>query len=156
MSQRGFTLLENISGLALVSILLGITIPCINLIETVRFNTIVSEVYLGVKSAQQVAHLGNKVCGITHEKDKSKPNTIEMYSTEYLPLKEIYTLPAHIQVFIGNETMTGKEFNIEFAGDMSPSQAGTISLINKKIQQKVQLTIRPATGKVTIYKYELD
>lgn len=156
MYQKGFTLLENVCGLALASILLGMTIPCINLIETVRFNTAVSEIYLGVKSAQQVAHLANKTCTITYEKDKHKGNGIEVYSSEYLPIKNFYTLSPDVQVFIGNKEMTGAPFDIEFSGDMSPSQAGTISLVNEKIKKKVQLTVRPATGKITIYRYELE
>lgn len=150
MNQKGMSLLEVVCAISLAGIILVGAVPSIRLLDHIRFNQLVSEVYTGVKNAQQMAHLLNASYVVSQDGE-----FVHVKNTLKSDLEHRFKIPDATQVFIGSRDLSSK-FDMKFTSDMSPDKAGTITLTNTRIKKKVQMTVLVATGKVTIYEYDLE
>jgi len=140
MKQKGFSLLE----MVLVMLLLSIGVLCTTMhalyVEEVKFTTLVKQVETGIKSAQYMANITGREYNIfcTEKVVYIRPGY----------LKAIYVLNMGKNVTIPRD-ITGKQ--ISFNGVLAPSKGGTIILINTALQKRARITIRVATGKTSVY-----
>ncbi|MDF2613646.1 MAG: hypothetical protein K0S71_1432 [Clostridia bacterium] len=140
MKQKGFSLLEVI----LVMLILSIGTVCVHThtlyVEKMKFDILVKEVEKGIKSAQYMANITGREYNVlcTEKKVYIRPG----YK------KAVYVFDMGKNVVIPRD-ITGKQ--ISFNGRMAPAKGGTILLINTALKKEARITIRVATGKTTIY-----
>ncbi|MGL6174369.1 MAG: pilus assembly FimT family protein [Cellulosilyticaceae bacterium] len=156
MGQRGITLIEVVCALALIGIAMAVVIPSTRMLESIVFSQRVDQIHAGVIHARQMARTTNNTHRIIkiNPTQGEKKNEIMIYGMGASPMREIYELPTHIEIKIGNQEMTS-EYDIEFEGDNSSLRAGTITLKNYRLGKQVQIRVRPVTGKTAIYTTDL-
>lgn len=146
MNQRGFSFLELILVIFLISIMSLSANVSIRLVQKVQFESVVNEVVQGIRQIQQCAVMtGNQY------------NIYCMQNKIYLrqgnaPAFYKIVIQDGVVVSIRDDQgrqMTGK--NIKFYGKMAPSKAGTIVLKHIGLKEEARITVRVATGKVTVY-----
>lgn len=142
MNQKGYTLIEMISIILLVSIV-GCSLSLgSRWIKTVAFRSLVREVEHGIINAQQMAAATGMLYKVSVDFNE---NQILVSQGNKEP---IYTFQIGDEVTISKD-VTGS--TIKFNGHMAPSGAKTIQLIHEKLGVKARITIRVATGKTTVY-----
>lgn len=148
MNKDGFTFIELVIVLAIMSIVLAIAIPK---------NTFP----LSLKERKELRELKRD---IVYARNMSITNAIP-YSIDFFVTNNSYKINRHEQndVLIKNKILESglklKEVNwgdstqynrLYFAANGTPRKAGTILLNNSK-KQKIEITVEVATGKVNIY-----
>lgn len=152
MKQRGFTLIEVIIVIAIISL---VSIGGVNSYtyfakqELERFAERTKET---IQIMQQSAAMENKTYTFYKKKvNKAYIVQIDCNTTEFLR----YDIPDSIEMWIGSaDDYIGRTEKIIFAQDMSPSRSGTIVLEHKTLLYHIKITVRPVTGLVTIYDLE--
>lgn len=140
MKQKGFSLLEMVLVILLMSI--GISCAAMNThyVEEMRFSTLVKQVERGIKSAQYMANSTGREYNVlcTEKCVYIRPG--------YKKAVYVFDMGEHVTI---PRDITGKQ--ISFSGTLAPSKGGTIILVNTALQKRARITIRIATGKTTIY-----
>lgn len=157
VKQDGFTLMEMIIVLAILSLTSFVAIGSMTSFKTYEFLKFANQVEQMVQQAQQNAVLKNNTYEIAYKYDKGKG---AMQSIKETFIEESLDVPEGVTVLIGSKdhyqegdfVPQSSGGRIKFAKDMSPSKGGTITLQRKGINGKIQITIRPVTGKTTLYK----
>lgn len=151
MKQRGFTLLEMVVVLALISIgYIGVAFS-LDWVQHVAFEKAIEEVVQIVELAQTRASLQNKKYSVIPTRSETGEGI--SLQTELLNLSaaipsEKVKLPRGVTVTFNHDE------KIVFNGDLSPSQAGTIRLCQERLGAVAEVRIRPVTGKVAVYRME--
>lgn len=156
MGKRGITLIEVVCVLALIGVAMAVVIPSTRMLENIVFSQQVDQIHTGVIHARQTARATNNTHRIVKMNtiQGKKKNAIMIQGIGASSMREIYELPGHIEIKIGNQEMTS-EYDIQFDGDNSSLRAGTITLKNRRLGKQVQIRVRPVTGKTAIYTTNL-
>lgn len=140
MNSKGFTFIEVVCVIVLISIVGGMAITGTRFMEHIEFRTKVMEVEQAFNYAREHAVKTGKTYSVPYINDK-------------LYVKQGMNPCNYKIIFDGgtyvSEDSTGK--NIMFRGTMAPSKAGTLELVNDRIGKRAEITVRIATGKVTTY-----
>lgn len=120
------------------------------IVQKVQFESVVNEVAQGIRQIQQCSVMTGRQYNI--------------YCTQNKIYLRQGNVPAFYKIWVQNgvevsirdnkgKLMTGK--NIKFYGTMAPAKAGTIILKHTGLNKEARITVRVATGKVTVY-YKKD
>lgn len=118
-------------------------------VQRLQFESVVNEVVQGVREIQQCSVMTGRQYNIYCMENKiylRQGNEPAFYKI---------VVQGGTKVSIRDDQgqlMTGK--NIKFYGKMAPSKAGTIVLKHTSLNQEARITVRVATGKVTVYYKE--
>lgn len=140
-TRQGYTLLEILVVLALISIILSIAIPSIKVIGNFEEKKEMKNFRRDIISARNMAIIEGSIYVLTiYEKDnsyiiKSKGKVIKNIKLAYWEIMPENTLDS----------------KIKFLSTGSPDKGGTIGLKNKR-KKITKLTILPVTGKLNVYE----
>lgn len=140
-TRQGYTLLEILVVLALISIILSIAIPSIKVIGNFEEKKEMKNFRRDIISARNMAIIEGSIYVLTiYEKDnsyiiKSKGEVIKNIKLAYWEIMPENTLDS----------------KIKFLSTGSPDKGGTIGLKNKR-KKITKLTILPVTGKLNVYE----
>lgn len=153
MKEKGISLIEVVVVIALIGILSLGARTSAKQMERVKFRALVNQIKLTMHAAQQHAHLeGNRV-RITNY--KRLPSYQQYFS---VTVKDQYyyaiPIPSNIQVTFGREDTQGVSNELSFYQNMSPTQGGTVIISHLDLSEQVRITLRPVTGKLTLYEDE--
>lgn len=153
MNEKGTSLLEVTLVMLLIGIITTSTLMSVRLIEDTHFTTLGQQVKLAMHGAQQRAHMQQKQVRISHYIDASSKQTQLCISAQRKTHYTI-TMPKGVKLYIGSKDYeTVQNFGeLAFFANMSPAQGGTVTLVHTKLKKIIQITVRPATGKLTMYR----
>ena len=138
MKQQGFTLIETVVVIGLISILISAGVMTISLVNNARFNKAVNEVEQAVVYARQATVF------------TGQEHNVYCFSNRVLVRrgvgKPIYTVRLGEEVYIPSDC-TGRR--LYFCDSMAVVKAGTIELISKTTGRQAKITVSVATSKVT-------
>lgn len=140
MNQKGYSLLEIVFVMLLISIGSSLLYVSVDFMEQLHFKTLVKQVERGIKSAQYMANMTGREYNVlcTDNAVYIRPG----FGTA------IYKFQMNQHITIPRD-ITGRQ--ISFAGKIAPSKGATIEFVHKGLSQKARITIRVATGKTTVY-----
>ncbi len=137
MKQNGFTLIEVVVTIGLISVMMGTGIMTISLVNNARFRSAVDQVEQAVIYAREAT--------VT----TGREHNIYCFSNRVLVRrgieKPIYTVQLGQEVYIP-DNCTGKK--LYFCDSMAVARAGTIELVSKTTGRKAKITVSVATSKV--------
>ena len=154
--EAGFTLFETLVVMSLLSLTLTTSSYFSKIIANRQLTHVVKQTKTFIEAAKEMAVLTNNAHVVRCKK-----------GTEGYVLQEViegtayreYELPKQIQAGIGTqEHYPSKEGDLpnttsfKFSKGMSPSRSGTLWLRHQLTEQLIEVTVRPVTGKVTIYE----
>lgn len=142
-NKYGYTLLELLVVVALIVIVLSIGIPSIQIIFNTKEKAELMEFKRDIIFARNSAVVENSIY-ILYLDDESNSYKIAKVDKKATIIKDVQ-LSNGIKI-------KGNNFNssVNFLPTGAPSQGGTISMTNRK-EQKIEITITPATGKINLY-----
>lgn len=144
-SKKGFTLIELIVVIAIISIILGMAAPSSNVIRKSKEKSELKELKRDIEYARDNAIFHNQV-----------------YSVIFYVNENRYVIKSNKNNIIKKKTLSSdlKILRTNFINDRiifsyigAPNRGGTISLTNSK-GEIINVTVRPATGKAFIYAEE--
>ena len=142
MKQKGYTLVELVVVIAIISITLGTVLNSVNDIQKMAFRGSVREVEEALVYVRQAAV------------KTGRQYNVYCFSNRILVRqgvnKPLYTIHLSRGTYIP-DNITGK--HLIFRGSMASPKTGTITLINKEINEYVDITVYIATGKIAV-KYK--
>lgn len=142
MKQKGYTLVELVVVIAVISITIGSIMSGIKWFQNIQFKLAVGEVEDALIYVRQAAI------------KTGKQYNLYCFSNRVLVRqgveKPIYTIYLSKGIRIP-DNITGK--HVIFRGAMASPKTGTITLINEDIKQRADITVYIATGKVAV-KYK--
>lgn len=142
MKQKGYTLVELVVVIAVISITIGSIMGGVKWFQNIQFKLAVGEVEDALIYVRQSAI------------KTGKQYNLYCFSNRVLVRqgieKPIYTIYLSRGIKIPNN-ITGK--HLIFRGSMASPKTGTITLINEDIKQQADITVYITTGKVAI-KYK--
>lgn len=148
MKASGFTLLEMVVVLALVSIgFIGVHFS-VNLVSQTAFEQTLKEVVQVVNLAQTRASIQNKKYAVTVVDAAEGPCIVlqsEAIGCTSVPLEKVRLSHGLTATINHNEKLV-------FNGDLSPAQAGTIRLCQARLGEVAEVRVRPVTGRVAVYR----
>lgn len=152
MNKKGFSLLEVSLVILLTSILTIGMLTNMKTIEIARFNSLGQQVKMMLHAAQQKAHMEHKNVRVAHYIDYPSFQT-ELCVTAQARIYQVLRMPKDVKLYIGSKDyeVINDLGELAFFSDMSPTRGGTITLVHEKLRKKIQITVRPATGKLTLY-----
>lgn len=141
MNKKGFTLLETVLCIMIMSVLYIALQSGNQMLERIKFTQQANTIERHIVAAQSLAHI------------KHKPYTVlfinqKMYVKE--GLKTVYCVRIDKNISLSVHTNSPDNV-IFFRRDLSPVYCGTITLTNKIIKREARITVRPVTGKTKIY-----
>lgn len=153
MDAKGMSLLEVLLVMLLIGIITTSTLSSVRMVEEAKFTCLGQEVEMALHTAQQRAHLQNKRVRISHY--IAYPGyKHQLCMTAQTKLLYTITMPKNIKLYVGSKDYASVFGlgELAFYADMSPTKGGTITLLHQELQKIIQITVRPATGKLTLYK----
>jgi prepilin-type N-terminal cleavage/methylation domain-containing protein len=141
--KYGYTLLELLVVLALIAIVLSVGIPSMSIIFNTREKKELMEFKRDIIFARNSAVVENCIYGVY----------IDLINNSYKIVKEdTKTSIVKDKQFSHGILIISNNFksSISFSPTGTPNRAGTILLTNRK-NQKISITITPATGKINLY-----
>ena len=142
MKQKGYTLVELVVVIAVISITIGSIMGSVKWFQNIQFKLAVGQVEDALIYVRQAAV------------KTGKQYNLYCFSNRVLVRqgveKPIYTIYLSKGIRIP-DNITGK--HLIFRGTMASPKTGTITLINEDIEQQADITVYIATGKVAI-KYK--
>ena len=151
MNQKGVSLIEVLVVISLMGILSVAFSFSMKQIDQARFYTLADQMKLMMHTAQQHAHLkGERVRITVYKRLPSYKQFISITANN----QSYYTMevPEEVEISIGNFNQTSVIKELAFYADMSPVQGGTITLTHEGLKEQIKITLRPVTGKLTLYK----
>ncbi len=138
MRQSGFTLIEVVVTIGLISIMVGTGIMTTSLVSNARFRKAVDEVEQAVIYAREAT----VATGQEHNIYCLSDRVLVRRGIQ----KPIYTVHLGEEVYIPS-SCTGRK--LYFCNSMAVAKAGTIELVSKTTERKANITVSVATSKVT-------
>ena len=142
MKQKGYTLVELVVVIAVISITIGSIMGSVKWFQNIQFKLAVGQVEDAIIYVRQAAV------------KTGKQYNLYCFSNRVLVRqgveKPIYTIYLSKGIRIP-DNITGK--HLIFRGTMASPKTGTITLINEDIEQQADITVYIATGKVAV-KYK--
>lgn len=142
-TKYGYTLLELLVVVALITIVLSVGIPSLQIIFNTKEKKELMEFKRDIVFARNSAVVENKIYILSLDNANNGYRILKADKTNII-VKDVQ--------FINGIIMKGNNFNslTKFLPTGAPSHAGTISMTNRK-KQKIEITITPATGKINLY-----
>ncbi|MGL4344910.1 MAG: pilus assembly FimT family protein [Cellulosilyticaceae bacterium] len=143
--QKGFTLIEMVVVLAIMSMgYVGIT-GGIRWLDQIKLEACVQEVVQCIEIGQNNASLQNKEYAIEPYGNEGE-QIVRLVANQgtYAQVE----VPSSIVVWCN----TG---SVVFNGDLSPARAGTLFLRHQGLRRRVEIRVRPVTGEVAVYDFEI-
>ena len=142
MKERGFTLVEIVVVIAILGISMGTIVTSVKWVQRIQFTATVRQVEESLTYVRQAAV------------KTGRQYNLYCFSNRVLVRqgvqKPIYTVHLSKGTYIP-DNITGK--NLVFRGSMASLKTGTITLINEEINQRADITVYIATGKIAV-KYK--
>lgn len=142
-TKYGYTLLELLVVVALITIVLSVGIPSLQIIFNTKEKKELMEFKRDIIFARNSAVVENKIFILSLDNENN--------CYRILKADKITIIVKDVK-FSNGIIMKQNNFNnlIKFLPTGAPSDAGTISMTNRK-KQKIEITITPATGKISLY-----
>ncbi len=138
-NEKGFTLVELIIVLSIITIISFITLPKVNIVERYKLKSTAYAVAEDLKYTQKLAINEN----ITHH--------FKTTNDLYFIRKDGVSIGSTKKVYIPNDIKfenTSKD--ISYTSKGTPVLGGAITLSSRNY--KIQITVIPATGRITVYE----
>lgn len=142
-NNLGYTLLEVLVVVALLIIIMSMVIPSMQIVSNIREKTELMQFKKDIVYSRNNAIIENKIYAIYLDNDKNSYKILEVGKNTKV-IKDVQ--------FSNGIKFKGNNFggSINFSPAGSPSKGGIITMSNRK-NQKIEITITPATGKVNLY-----
>ena len=148
-SKNGFTLIELICVMSIISILSCITIPKLGIVRDYEMKNYIQELACDIANLK-LKRIANQKGSIKIFRD-SYMKVIFLKQDYFNTKTEWVTLPKNMHL---RTNIRSKRINFSPGGE--PINAGEIFLIDDTRDKVIRLTLMPYTGKVTIYEIHED
>ncbi len=137
--NKGFTLIELLIVTLLIFCIGTFSMLGLDYINNLKFDVVVDEIYNAFSQARSISYAAGCSASLTYSYSTHSV-TIACSGYETTVIK----LPSFVQA---NLNVSALRFN----GNVSPSNAGTFTMINTLTNRTKSITLRPVSGKITLY-----
>ncbi|ONI37543.1 hypothetical protein AN639_03700 [Candidatus Epulonipiscium fishelsonii] len=144
VKEKGFSFIETLLCVTIIAIIMRIPLFKIDFAENIAYKVVVDEIYQGIRQARERALASNKSIKIKRTDE----------GVRFIFDNEIYqeiSVPSNIEVLFKNQEQTSTIRELEFSSNFSSVKAGTVYIKNINTSEQIRITIRPVSGKITLY-----